>query len=676
MAAAQENEPEIPANVTELLESVAERTDQEPEDDSFLQLLEEYRRRPLNLNTATEAEVRELRLLYDVQIQHFLRYRELLGALVSVYELQAIPTWDILTIRKILPYISVSSEKSIVQRLRQRLFAGDNSFLLRTAMVLPKSKGFLQQDSTSNSYLGSRQQLLFRYKYTYKNLLQYGLLGEKDAGEELFEGSQKRGFDFYSFHIFARRLGAIKAIAIGDFTVSMGQGLIQWQGLAFDRTSSVASVKRQAEVIRPYSSSGEYNFSRGAGITLMKDRWETTAFVSSRKLSATFDIDSSNLATSYVSSLNTSGYHRTSKELRQRNNIHQTNGGAVLKYTGKRWHAGMNWVEHFFSHQFRSSEKPYDWFSMQGNGWRNFSVDYSFTFRNFHFFGENAVDRDFHHALISGCIASIDRLVDLSVVFRKINKAYQALNGNAFTVNTRVSNETGLYAGLTLKPSHQLRLDTYLDVYHSPWLRFAVDAPSYGAEYSCLLSYVPNRQLSLSMRYRVSTREANIDAGFPSNQVTTTPRKTFRYQFNYILRREITVSHRAEVIRTGSKDRPESGFLVFADLKYKPVVMPVSITARLQYFESDSYNTRIYAYENDVLYANSSPAFFDKGFRWYLILRTSVNKIPGIKSSSKIDLWVKYAATHYFELDKIGSELNEIQGEKRSEIKLQLIYSR
>ena len=80
--------------------------------------------------------------------------------------------------------------------------------------------------------------------------------------------------------------------------------------------------------------------------------------------------------------------------------------------------------------------------------------------------------------------------------------------------------------------------------------------------------------------------------------------------------------------------------------------------------------------ENDVLYANSSPAFFDKGFRWYLILRTSVNKIPGIKSSSKIDLWVKYAATHYFELDKIGSELNEIQGEKRSEIKLQLIYSR
>src|SRR6185503_7473909 len=101
------------------------------------------------------------------------------------------------------------------------------------------------------------------YRYSYKNLLQYGLVGDKDAGEQFLKGAQHSGFDFYSFHLFARNVGVIQSLAIGDFTVNMGQGLIHWQGLAFKKSAATMSIKRQSAVLRPYNSAGEFYFHRG-----------------------------------------------------------------------------------------------------------------------------------------------------------------------------------------------------------------------------------------------------------------------------------------------------------------------------------------------------------------------------------------------------------------------------
>ena len=142
-------------------------------------------------------------------------------------------------------------------------------------------KGF-DNTTPGTKYLGSRQRLFFRYRYQYKNLLQFGVTGEKDAGEQFFSGKQKYGFDFYSFHLFAAKLGRVHALALGDFTVNMGQGLIQWQSIAFSKSADVSTIKRQLSILRPYNSSGEFYFNRGAGITLSirKDRSNRICFTS------------------------------------------------------------------------------------------------------------------------------------------------------------------------------------------------------------------------------------------------------------------------------------------------------------------------------------------------------------------------------------------------------------
>lgn len=312
---------EIPVNTEQQLENLTDADQAETEDDSYLQQLEYFRKNPLNLNTADVNELRDLRILTDLQIENLISYRRLFGKLISIYELQAVPAWDINTIKKLLPFITVTADVTLTEQLSSRFKDGEHSLLFRVSQVLEKAKGF-DDGYTGTKYLGSPQRLFFRYRYTYKNLLQYGVVADKDAGEQFFKGAQRNGFDFYSFHLFAKKIGVIQSLAIGDFTVNMGQGLIQWQSLAFKKSAEVMGVKRQSPVLRPYNSAGEFYFHRGAGITIKKGRLEATVFASLRKLSANFAADTVNNE-DFVSSLLNSGYHRTAGENEDRNKLTQ-----------------------------------------------------------------------------------------------------------------------------------------------------------------------------------------------------------------------------------------------------------------------------------------------------------------------------------------------------------------
>ena len=676
IAYAQENEPEPTLEMEEQIENLAQTSETETEDDSYSQLLRYYLRNPLNLNEATPGELQEFRILSDIQVQNFFIYQRLFGPLVHIYELQAIPSWNISDIRKLLPYIVVSDTKTILQSFQERLSGGENSLMLRYSMVFPKSKGYISKDSSFNGYPGSRPHLLFRYKYNYKNLLQFGLLGDKDSGEQFFKGSQKTGFDFYSFHLFTRKIGFIKTLALGDFTVNLGQGLIHWQSLAFKKSASIIFSKRQSDVLRPYTSSGEYNFHRGMGISVANKNWETTLFASLRKFDATIKKDSVQDSEGSVSSILKSGYHRTLSELRTRNNLRVLTIGSNIKYKLSRLYLGLSGVQYFFSRDFQKSDKPYDLFAIEGDRWTNFSIDYSYSFHNVHVFGELATAKNKSVAFINGMLASLDKTVDFSIVFRKIEKEYQSVWGNAFTENALPSNETGLYTGISVVPEKNWRIDAYVDFYKFPWLLFLTDAPSYGSEYLFRVTYTPNKQTSVTLRYKREGKQIN-SAGLPTSAIFMNYGRNLRYHLSYKINREVSMNNRFEVLWSENESaKMFNGFLVFADLRYKPLSKPYSVNTRLQYFETDGYAARIYAYESDVLHGYSIPAFFDKGFRWYINIRTDVSKWSFFKSSLKAELWIKYGLTYYFELDKIGSELDEIQGKKRSEIKIQLVVAR
>jgi hypothetical protein len=68
-----------------------------------------------------------------------------------------------------------------------------------------------------------------------------------------------------------------------------------------------------------------------------------------------------------------------------------------------------------------------------------------------------------------------------------------------------------------------------------------------------------------------------------------------------------------------------------------------------------------------VLYSFSIPAFFDTGFRYYFTITYDASK--------KLAFWLRMAQTIYKGKLLVGSGLDEIQGNKRTEVKIQATYN-
>ena len=645
-------------NLTELLED-------EIEDDQFLQQLQHFIQHPLNLNTATADDLRLLRVITDLQIDNFFLYKKLFGNLINIYELQAVPTWDVGTIRKLLPFVTIKNEINAKDAILSRTKNGDHIFLMRNSRILEQQKGF--DKTLPNHYLGSKDRLLFRYKYVYKNLLQYGITADKDAGEQFFNGVQSKGFDFYSAHFFARQLGSIKSLAIGDFTVNLGQGLVQLQSLAFKKSADVINIKRQAPVLQPYSSAGEYNYNRGVGITIQKKNLEVTVFAAHTKINGNAIIDSSTNEEAFSSFLN-SGFHRTPTEIIDRYNIDQTTIGGNISYAMSFFKIGFNAIGNQFSKPLQKRDEPYNKWAINGNQWKNYSADYSFTYRNLHLFGEGAIDKKNNKAFTSGALVAVDPKVDISLLYRNIEAAYQSLYGNAFTENVYPTNENGFYFGVSMRPKPGLRIDAFTDRYKFPWIKFRTDAPGHGQDYLIQFTYQPNKQFELYTRFkneRKSINESSTDSVL--NFVVQKPRNNWRLNVMNHFSNAFTLKFRTDIVWYNSKGHDEEeGFLTYIEGAYK-FNFKLSGNLRLQYFETEGFNSRIYAYESDVLFGYSIPAFFDKGLRYYMNLNYDLN--------NKLSFWIRFAQTRYKHKQIIGSGLEEIKGNRRSELKFQMRIS-
>lgn len=664
-------QPADPLYATQLEQITESLGDVQPEDDHNAQSLDHYLRTPLNLNAADEAALSEFFFLSPLQIRQLLDYRSLLGELLSIYELQAVPGWDPAIIGKIRPYVVVQQTAGMLEQFRTRLKGGTHQLLARVSQALQPSEGFRADPLTGEpAYKGSPQRLFLRYGYQYKHLLQYGFAAEKDAGEELFRGSQRKGFDFYTAHLFIRDLGFVHTLALGDFTVNMGQGLMHWQGLAFRKSAEITAVKRQGLLLRPYRSAGEFNFHRGVGIRLGRQRTSITAFASLRHLDANRESDTL-LETErfWVTSFQQSGLHRTPSELADKGVQRQWTFGGNLSRSFRQGHVGLNAVRYVFGTPVQSNPAPYNRYAFSGKDWSNYSFDFSYTRRNVHVFGELAADAGFHAAGIAGCVLSVDAAADLCFLYRNIAPQYRALYANAFTENSSRSNERGIYSGVSIRPASGWRIDAYVDLYRFPWLRYQASAPSSGVDYLAQMTYRPDKKLELVLRYRTETKQENrpefyVDGSTAPGPVT---RQGLRWHMQYRLSASLTLRQRLELVWFNRRGlNPQDGFLSFMDFIYKPMQLPISGNIRLQYFESDGYDSRIYAYENDVLFNYSIPVYYNKGYRFYLNVNGDLSR--------KMSFWLRVATTRNTGNQGSGARLNDPDGSWKSDLSFQVRY--
>ena len=286
------------------------------------------------------------------------------------------------------------------------------------------------------------------------------------------------------------------------------------------------------------------------------------------------------------------------------------------------------------------------------------------TWQNIHAFGETAMSDNGGIATINGLLIGLDKQLTVSVLQRYFTKKYQALNAQPFAETSRIQDENGLYVGLEFKPNRNWTASFYGDVWQHQWLRFGVDAPSYGREFFAKIAY-HTRYTEGSIQFRNKLKQENQTRpdSLKSNKLTDKIRTQIRCQFNQQISKQLTLRNRLE-FSIFSSDQPTSeGFAIWQDVIYSFEKYPLSISSRLAFFDTKDYNSAIYAFENDVQYSFSVIPYYFRGSRFY------VNAAYKIFKNNYIE--ARFAQTYSSNKKTFGSGLDEIQGNRRTDIKVQ-----
>jgi hypothetical protein len=660
--------------IQQRVEFISEQLEDENIDlTNVVEQLNFYYEHPLNLNSATSDQLRDLWILSDIQINDLQLHIKLFGKLISQYELQSLEYWDMSTIKMVLPFIRVDDKLDQLHvGLKEAFKNGKFEVYLRYQDILENKSGYDDvADSilqNSNSYYhGNSARYYTRLRFSYRTNLSVGITAEKDPGEQFFKGKQKYGFDFYSAHAFYKGGKYVKSVALGDYQVQIGQGLNFWSGYAFGKSADVTNVKKSANPLRAYTSVDETRFLRGAAIVLGVGNFSLTAFGSRKAVDASVVVDSLLEDQEFVSSINLTGFHRTNSEVERKNALIENIYGANFQYAQRNLQVGVAAVSQGYNSEFIKDIQPYNQFDFRGKNSVAISADYSFVVKNFNFFGEiSRTGYSGKTAILSGVLFSLDQRVSMAIVARDYDRAYQTFYNAGFAEGSRTQNERGLYAGLNLNLSRKFSINSYLDVFKFPWMKFQVDGPSDGYEIMIQPSYKPSRSLEIYTRFRQQMRQKNSrDSDGTITGLEDVLQRNYRINFNYKISEAFRLKSRVEYVTINRpSNTPESGIIITQDLLYRPKSSPIDIALRYALFDTDSYDTRIYTFESNALYVFSVPAYYYKGSRAYALIRYTFLR--------KFDLWVRYGVSIFANRTSLGSGAEEIIGNTKTDVTIQL----
>lgn len=618
---------------------------------------------PVEINFADIEELEQIPYLNIFQIANLLQYRDRTGMIYSPYELQAIKGFDPTTIEMILPFLSFNTQKSVPDlKMKNIVRYGHNDLTLRSGRILQERKGFY--DSTQNGYLGSPYNSLLRYRWHYKDYLSIGYAAQQDAGEPFGQPYQNAGVDFMAGHIALKNYGNLRKLIIGDYHAQFGQGLAMWSSLAFGKSAEAIEIKRYARGFIPFSGSEENRFMRGAAATYrLWDKLDVSLFYSKNKVDANRIIQDS-LLPELVTSFQTTGLHRTESELEDKNANTLQQIGGNLQYRGNAFTLGFTVVNSSLEKELEAGTQLYQKFRFSGSELSNYSIDFNYIFKSINLFGELATDDQTNLAGTIGLQSNPADGLYVTLLYRNLSKEYQAIYNAPFGESGNYG-EQGTYLGLQWQIAQKLLLKSYVDVYQFKWLRFGVNAPSNGRDFMAQLETYFSRFFTayVRLRHEVQQTTASDDTGI--SQLTDRSRSTFRIHTAYSISSQLKMASRLEY-SFYDENTSETGYVLFQDVKYSFAKIPLQLSARYALIDTESFNTRIYAYENDLTYVFSIPPYYGRSSRFYLMAGYAIN--------TSIDVQAKYANSHFYDRNEISSGLNTIKGNSLTEIRMQLRF--
>ncbi|HLG02476.1 MAG TPA: hypothetical protein VI731_02705, partial [Bacteroidia bacterium] len=229
------------------------------------------------------------------------------------------------------------------------------------------------------------------------------------------------------------------------------------------------------------------------------------------------------------------------------------------------------------------------------------------------------------------------------------------------------SNESGIYFAVAAKPARRITINAYIDRSVFPWLRYRIDAPSHGSDFLVQVNFIPDKKTDMYFRFRHRDKFTNAnDPDALLDYIVPLTQDNWRFHIQYPAGKHFRLRNRVEFSRYHpANEKVENGFVILQDITWKRFGFPLSVTGRYALFQTDSYSTAIYTYENDMPYSFSIPAYYYSGSRWYLLINWDITR--------KVEVYFRISRTIYSNQEIISpGTLNEITGNTKTEAKVML----
>lgn len=612
-------------NLSEAIVSFAEELARDEADQetvaAYIERLHELNENPVSLNSADETSLARLFFLTGFQIRALADYIHSTGKILSVYEIANIPGFNRELADLIAPFISLEST---------RVRAGISKS--RTNSMLAN---FSAKQGQPENQAGPNHKMLLKYKFNNQGV-NAGLTAEKDSGERYLSGDPLQP-DFFSAHLAWTGSGIIRKFILGDYSASFGMGTAINTGLRTGLSLTSPGNLSGFDEIRPYTSTNENNFFRGSAVMLRYKKLALSLFHSVNKIDASIKSTAGNQP-DCIESFYATGIHNNRTNLAKKDAVTESSSGAVISLNLENLMLGLLWTSTEFSLPVKPIVKdPADLYESGGGVSQTGTVYYRASLGRSMMSGELSSDNHGHLAMVQGISMRPSDRFSLNLLYRNYEPGFRAFHGMGPFSTSSGDNINGIYANLTFEAARYFFIGAGYDQRNYPWLRYRCSAPSRGSVSEIRLKYLPARAWSVEAVYGYRKSITDIPGSSGIKKQMESIGRSFKGSVKYSPADNITLTSRlgyTMVEPSGSR-----GTFMMQDISWRFSRIPVSLWLRYCIFSTDDWESRLYAYENDLLHSFSIPALSGKGKRAYLMVAW--------KFSEHGDMRIKYAVTEF-----------------------------
>lgn len=622
--------------------------------DSYYDYLSELAEHPLNINTIRKDDLDKMPFLSATQIEDILAYLYQYGEMKSQGELTMIRSLDYTQCQllRIFTYVGDVSKSVYYPSLKDIIKYGKQE-VIATAKV-----PFYSRKGDDDGYLGSKYKQWIRYNFSMGQYLRFGIMCSQDAGEPFFSDRNKYGYDYYSFWFQIKKMGRLKNLTLGRYRLRFGMGLVMNNDFGLGKIATLSTMGRSYSNISAHSSRSSANYMQGVAVcySLTKDI-DFTVFASYRKIDATLNKDSDNTIATIVNT----GYHRTKTEMDKKDNASEFVSGGNINFFKNGFHLGFVGYYSSFNKDIRPkiSQIYRKWYA-SGNDFYNVSAYYGYISHRLNISGETATGNSHAVATINSVSYLLTNELSVMALQRYYGCKYYSLYSNSFSDGGSVQDENGIYMGLNWNPSRTFSLSAYTDYAYFAWPKYGHTQSSSSWD-SMLSAFWNSSQWHLKARYRIKMKDTEV-----KNNTGEVSEILFKGE----QRGEVSVAYEEESF-TGKTQvnvcyselkGSDFGWMINENISKKWKMINASLS--FGYFKTSNYNSRVYMYEQGVLYNMNFPMFYGHGIRYSANVRTDIGK--------HIMMIVKLATTDYFDRNHISESYQQINHSSQTDLDIQM----